>query len=200
MSEVKLVVQDMDRFFADTRKAARRIDAGDMQARPALLAFESMESLLKVLTPNRWALLRRLRSTGPSSVRALARSLGRDYRGVHADAAALLAVGLVEKQADGRIFVPWSRIIAEMSMNERGRLQLRLQQTVEGLSVAAVSYYVVGLIGDIAHGTRLFGQRLESETVTAVSVPFVVMAVWLLVRRIRRRHSDEVPSPTVAGR
>jgi uncharacterized membrane-anchored protein len=86
------------------------------------------------------------------------------------------------------------------SMNERGRLQLRLQQTVEGLSVAAVSYYVVGLIGDIAHGTRLFGQRLESETVTAVSVPFVVMAVWLLVRRIRRRHSDEVPSPTVAGR
>jgi predicted transcriptional regulator len=117
MSEVKLVVQDMDRFFADTRKAARRIDAGDMQARPALLAFESMESLLKVLTPNRWALLRRLRSTGPSSVRALARSLGRDYRGVHADAAALLAVGLVEKQADGRIFVPWSRIIAEMSID-----------------------------------------------------------------------------------
>src|SRR5262249_8585750 len=36
------------------------------------------------------------------------------------------------------------------SMNNRARLQLRLQQTVEGLSVAAVSYYVVGLIGYLA--------------------------------------------------
>ena len=38
------------------------------------------------------------------------------------------------------------------SMNNRARLQLRLQQTVEGLSVAAVSYYVVGLIGYVAKG------------------------------------------------
>ena len=43
------------------------------------------------------------------------------------------------------------------SMNNRARLQLRLQQTVEGLSVAAVSYYVVGLIGYLAKGTPLFG-------------------------------------------
>ena len=43
------------------------------------------------------------------------------------------------------------------SMNNRARLQLRLQQTVEGLSVAAVSYYVVGLIGYLAKGTSLFG-------------------------------------------
>jgi predicted transcriptional regulator len=75
-----------------------------------------METLLKALTPNRWALLRRLRSTGPSSVRALAGSLGRDYRGVHADIAALLAVGLVERGEDGKVLVPWSRITAEMSI------------------------------------------------------------------------------------
>ena len=42
-------------------------------------------------------------------------------------------------------------------MNNRARLQLRLQQTVEGLSVAAVSYYVVGLIGYLAKGASIFG-------------------------------------------
>jgi predicted transcriptional regulator len=116
MNEIKLVVEDMDRFFAGAREAAHRIDAGDRHAEPALLAFESMEALLKVLTPNRWALLRRLRSTGPSSVRALAGSLGRDYRGVHADVAALLDVGLIEKRMDGKVVVPWSRITAEMTI------------------------------------------------------------------------------------
>ena len=49
------------------------------------------------------------------------------------------------------------------SMNNRARLQLRLQQTVEGLSVAAVSYYVVGLIGYLAKGTPLFGADAEPE-------------------------------------
>ncbi len=44
------------------------------------------------------------------------------------------------------------------SMNNRARLQLRLQQTVEGLSVAAVSYYVVGLIGYLAKGTERLRQ------------------------------------------
>jgi uncharacterized membrane-anchored protein len=75
------------------------------------------------------------------------------------------------------------------SMNNRARLQLRLQQTVEGLSVAAVSYYVVGLIGYVAKGAPHAVAR--PELVTALSVPFVVAGVWWLVRRIRRSHSDE---------
>ena len=62
------------------------------------------------------------------------------------------------------------------SMNNRARLQLRLQQTVEGLSVAAVSYYVVGLIGYLAKGTPLFGAETHPELLTAISVPFVVAA------------------------
>jgi len=77
------------------------------------------------------------------------------------------------------------------SMNNRARLQLRLQQTVEGLSVAAVSYYVVGLIGYLAKGTALFGAAPKAEIVTALSMPFVVVGMWWLVRRIRRLHSDE---------
>ncbi len=77
------------------------------------------------------------------------------------------------------------------SMNNRARLQLRLQQTVEGLSVAAVSYYVVGLIGYLAKGSQALGEVVKPELVTAASVPFVVLAIWWLVRRIRRSHRDE---------
>ena len=76
------------------------------------------------------------------------------------------------------------------SMNNRARLQLRLQQTVEGLSVAAVSYYVVGLIGYLAKGTPLFGAETHPELLTAISVPFVVAGIWLFVRRIRKSHSE----------
>lgn len=76
------------------------------------------------------------------------------------------------------------------SMNRRAQLQLRLQQTVEGLSVAAVSYYIVGLIGYLAKGTDLFGHGMKPEHVTAVSVPFVILFVWWMVRRIRNAHGE----------
>jgi uncharacterized membrane-anchored protein len=80
------------------------------------------------------------------------------------------------------------------SMNNRARLQLRLQQTVEGLSVAAVSYYVVGLIGYLAKGASLFGQAVAPEVVTGLSVPVAVLAVWWGVRRVRRLHAEGKPS------
>jgi uncharacterized membrane-anchored protein len=76
------------------------------------------------------------------------------------------------------------------SMNNRARLQLRLQQTVEGLSVAAVSYYVVGLIGYLAKGSGAFGHAMDPELITAASVPVAVLAVWWGVRRIRRSHAE----------
>jgi uncharacterized membrane-anchored protein len=76
------------------------------------------------------------------------------------------------------------------SMNRRARLQLRLQQTVEGLSVAAVSYYVVGLIAYLVKGTAPAGWP-SPEMMTALAVPVVVIAMWLLIRTIRRRHLAE---------
>jgi len=76
------------------------------------------------------------------------------------------------------------------SMNNRARLQLRLQQTVEGLSVAAVSYYVVGLIGYLAKGASIFGHAFAPEAVTAASVPVAVLLVWWGVRRVQQAHSE----------
>lgn len=81
------------------------------------------------------------------------------------------------------------------SMNNRARLQLRLQQTVEGLSVAAVSYYVVGLIGYLAKGLSVFGHAVPPEVVTAASVPVAVLLVWWGVRRVQRSHSEPGKPP-----
>jgi uncharacterized membrane-anchored protein len=74
------------------------------------------------------------------------------------------------------------------SMNERTRLQLRLQTTVEGLSVAAVSYYVVGLFGYLVKGVHDEGVPVDISLATALFVPVAVLAIWLLVRHIRHRH------------
>ena len=74
------------------------------------------------------------------------------------------------------------------SMNERTRLQLRLQTTVEGLSVAAVSYYVVGLFGYLVKGLHDEGIPVDISLATALFVPVAILAIWWVVRRIRRKH------------
>lgn len=73
------------------------------------------------------------------------------------------------------------------SMNRRAKLQLRLQQTVEGLSVAAITYYVVGLVGYGAKALKAAGVNVNSDLVTGLSIPVVAIAVALGVRHIRHR-------------
>ncbi|MGL4489596.1 MAG: DUF3422 family protein [Rhizobiaceae bacterium] len=76
------------------------------------------------------------------------------------------------------------------SMNMRASSQLRLQKTVEGLSVAAVSYYVVGLFSYLAKGLEKDFPALSSTVATALFVPVAVLSVWLIVRRIRKNHDE----------
>jgi len=73
------------------------------------------------------------------------------------------------------------------SMDRRARLQLRLQQTVEGLSVVAISYYVVGLFGYVAKGLQAVGLRVNPDLATGLAIPVVAIAVALGVRWLRRR-------------
>jgi uncharacterized membrane-anchored protein len=70
------------------------------------------------------------------------------------------------------------------SMNRRADLQLRLQQTVEGLSVAAVTYYIVGLIGYAARGAKAIGIPLNPDLTMGLSIPVVIVLVALGIRRI----------------
>lgn len=73
------------------------------------------------------------------------------------------------------------------SMDKRAKLQLRLQQTVEGLSVAAITYYVVGLISWVFKAIASAGINVNVELATGISIPIIVLLVALAVRRARRR-------------
>jgi uncharacterized membrane-anchored protein len=63
------------------------------------------------------------------------------------------------------------------SMNRRANAQFKLQQTVEGLSVAAITYYVVGLIGYAAKGLHSRGYKIDYEWVEGLSIPIVLVLV-----------------------
>lgn len=72
-------------------------------------------------------------------------------------------------------------------MNRRSHLQLRMQQTVEGISVAAISYYVIGLLGYALKAAQLAGLPIQPDVATGAAVPVVALLIWLGVRSIRRR-------------
>jgi len=73
------------------------------------------------------------------------------------------------------------------AMNERQGMQLKLQATVEGLSVAAITYYISGLVYYVARGAKSIGWPLSAETTTAMAVPVVVLVVWLFLRRLHTK-------------
>ncbi|WP_295644553.1 DUF3422 family protein [uncultured Methylibium sp.] len=73
------------------------------------------------------------------------------------------------------------------TMNARQHLQLRLQAAVEGLSVAAITYYGVGLVGYLAKGAHALHLPVPVEAVMALAVPAIAVGAWLSMRRLRRR-------------
>jgi uncharacterized membrane-anchored protein len=72
------------------------------------------------------------------------------------------------------------------SMDRRARLQLRLQETVEGLSVVAITYYAVGLVGYAAKALETLGVRVEPALAMGVAIVPVAALAALGVRHVRR--------------
>lgn len=80
------------------------------------------------------------------------------------------------------------------AMVHRQKLQLRLQQAVEGLSVVAISYYALSLVGYLAKAAKslpaLEGWHLQPEVVVGVAVlPVVGVVTWFIHRF--KRHMDD---------
>jgi uncharacterized membrane-anchored protein len=71
------------------------------------------------------------------------------------------------------------------SMDRRARIQLRLQTTVEGLSVAAFTYYVVGLVGYGVKALKSAGANLNAELIVGLSIPLVLLAAGYGIHKIR---------------
>nr|WP_314858954.1 DUF3422 domain-containing protein [uncultured Undibacterium sp.] len=86
-------------------------------------------------------------------------------------------VGIVQEMQNRKIL---------QSLNARAAQQLHLQQAVEGLSVAAISYYVIGLFGYVAKAAKEFGWIAYTETAVGIAVPLVLGAVWLGLRRMHK--------------
>jgi uncharacterized membrane-anchored protein len=73
------------------------------------------------------------------------------------------------------------------TMNSRQAMQLKLQSTVEGLSVAAITYYIVGLISYLAKGAQHWGWPLSAEMTSALAIPVVAGSVWWSLHRMHQR-------------
>ena len=73
------------------------------------------------------------------------------------------------------------------SMEKRSVQQLRLQETVEGLSVVAISYYLIGILSKLIEG---IGSYAHAETtgklISIIIIPVVVFLVWYGIRRLRK--------------
>ena len=99
MNDVKIIIgeslEDDGKAFID---AWRRAEKGE-DVRERVLVFESWELLAKVMTGERFRLLKHVHANPEPSISALARSLGRQYRRVHADVAALESAGLLTRHA-----------------------------------------------------------------------------------------------------
>jgi len=86
-------------------------------------------------------------------------------------------VGIVQEQQNRKIL---------QSLNARAAQQLRLQQAVEGLSVAAISYYVAGLFFYTGKGLKALGLNINPDLLTGVLIPGIALTVWWGLRRMHR--------------
>ena len=77
------------------------------------------------------------------------------------------------------------------SMNRRSEVQLRLQQAVEGLSVVAITYYLMGLLGYVYEGLTWAGLPLNKKIGFAIAVPVVMLVVWRIIHGVKRRVHRE---------
>ena len=116
MRNVKITVggaieKEASRRFID---AWHRAERGE-KLRERHLAFESWDTLARVLTRGRMALLRYVRRHKVTSVRALAKGLERDYSNVHADVQVLAHAGLLDV-AEGRIRADYDAIETKIAV------------------------------------------------------------------------------------
>ena len=73
------------------------------------------------------------------------------------------------------------------SMDRRAKLQLRLQETVEGLSVVAIGYYGLGLVGYLLKGLEAIGLPINPTVGMAIALPIVVGTAWFGLERAKQR-------------
>lgn len=108
--------------FKDTANellaVAARIDGGEqLPDADYQLNFATASQLFTELTPKRLELLDTLKRTGPQSVYRLAKTLRRNYSNVHSSVVGLMELGLIAKDADDKVYVPWDDVEIHVSLS-----------------------------------------------------------------------------------
>ena len=113
---IHIGTENPDKGFDRFVDAWQRAERGEKIDTEVHLNFEDLSMLLAVITPRRLEVLRTLRQQGPMSVRALATTLARDYKNVHADTRALEEAGLLKRTETGALQAPWDVIDAHLNL------------------------------------------------------------------------------------
>lgn len=115
MRQVKIGVMDNRTAASEFVDVWDKAERGEPPEEPIeRLYFEDMETLLKTMTPVRWALLKLLHKIGASSIRKLSKVADRDYSSVYRDVRILGDTGLVLKDEKGLVSAPWNSIVSEV--------------------------------------------------------------------------------------
>jgi predicted transcriptional regulator len=113
MTTVVFNIQTLQSALSDVATAWK---TGKEEASPRI-SFETWELMHKVLSPRRLEIIRAMAGAGPLSIREIARRVGRDFKGVHSDAALLLRAGVVDKADSGKLIFPYDKIRVDFEIS-----------------------------------------------------------------------------------
>lgn len=115
MSDNTLIISigDMDDDFTDVIEAW---ESGKAATPLNRLTFESISGFMSYLTPKRWELVTTLRNQGHVSIKKLSEILKRDYKNTHTDVKAMQEIGLIERDENELIYVPWDDLDIKMNL------------------------------------------------------------------------------------
>ena len=114
--EIKMEVTDEVTSAMEFAKAWHLAIKGKTIEPVERIYFLDVKTMIHTLSNRRLELLNTLRQIGPTSIRAIAKQLKRDYKNVYSDVKMLKQIGLIETDREDYIWVPWDRIAAEIPL------------------------------------------------------------------------------------
>lgn len=118
MSKAIIGIANFKETATDLMAVAARIDKGErLPSADYQLNFATASQLFNELTPKRLELLDTLKRTGPLSVYRLAKTLRRNYSNVHSSVSSLIALGLIARDENDLVFVPWDDVEIHVSLS-----------------------------------------------------------------------------------
>ncbi len=107
---LRIEIQPAQTALARFGETLTQLEANQPVQPYAGIGFENLPQFIEIFTPKHWELIAALKQIGPSSIYALAKKLGRHFRNVHKDVTSLTEWMVLEKDEQGRVFVPWDEI------------------------------------------------------------------------------------------